>query len=473
MPLPILSVSQIRDWEKATWTTGKTETEVIEKVGHILGPRVDKMASPNGRILILAGKGHNGDDARSAIPHIKAQVRLVNVTNPEQDAADLREALLNFPPDLIIDALFGIGLNRPLNDAWIAFINAINEMNIPVLSVDVPSGLNAETGKPEGAAIRATVTLTLGAVKAGLISNDAGEFVGRLEVAPDIGLVPCSFVSDLNWITAADFHDFPPRRPVTAHKGSFGHAIIVAGSVGYHGAAVLATRGALRAQPGLVTLYTQENTYYPVASQLQAAMVHPWRPAQKLPEKTTAILFGPGLAAESLTQAVKQEMRNLWRDCPLPMIVDASALDWLSTEPAPKSPRVITPHPGEAARLLKTSSEQIQSDRVRALRELSRRYGNCWVVLKGHQTLVGRSNGPILVNSSGNPFLAQGGSGDVLSGYIAGLLAQPPLQSDVAKTISFAVWQHGATADFLSKVTPNWGIEELVLHLGNQTSTNR
>ena len=343
----------MRDWEKATWATGKSETEVIEQVGRIVGPCANKMASPNGRILVLAGKGHNGDDARAAIPHIKAQVRLINVINPEQGAADLRNELLDFRPNLIVDALFGIGLNRPLNEAWIAFIGGINETKIPVLSVDVPSGLNAESGKPEGAAIRATVTLTLGAPKTGLTSKDAAEFVGRLEVAPDIGLIPSSFVSELNWITAADFLDFPPRRPVTAHKGSFGHVVIVAGSVGYHGAAVLAARGALRAQPGLVTLYTQENTYYPVASQLQAAMVHPWRPAQKLPEKTTAILFGPGLAAESLTQAVKQEMRNLWRDCQLPMVVDASALDWLSTEPVPRSPRIITPHPGEAARFLR------------------------------------------------------------------------------------------------------------------------
>ncbi|HKW27802.1 MAG TPA: ADP/ATP-dependent (S)-NAD(P)H-hydrate dehydratase, partial [Verrucomicrobiae bacterium] len=127
---------------------------------------------------------------------------------------------------------------------------------------------------------------------------------------------------------------------------------------------------------------------------------------------------------------------------------------------------VITPHPGEAARLLGLTSNEVQADRPRALREISQRLGNCWVVLKGHQTLVGRSTGDIFVNSSGNPHLAQGGSGDVLAGFIAGLLAQPALRADVGKTLCFAVWQHGHAADLLQAARTNWVVEDLVTELG-------
>ncbi|MGC3959785.1 MAG: NAD(P)H-hydrate dehydratase [Verrucomicrobiota bacterium] len=127
----------------------------------------------------------------------------------------------------------------------------------------------------------------------------------------------------------------------------------------------------------------------------------------------------------------------------------------------------MTPHPGEAARLLKTTPQQIQQDRVHAVREISRRYGNCWVVLKGHQTLIGRSAGEVFVNPSGNPYLAQGGSGDVLAGFIAGLLAQPALQADVIRTVRYAVWQHGAAADVLQARCRNWLVEDLVHEIGN------
>jgi hydroxyethylthiazole kinase-like uncharacterized protein yjeF len=173
------------------------------------------------------------------------------------------------------------------------------------------------------------------------------------------------------------------------------------------------------------------------------------------------------LAAPDLPDQAKMLTRLLWRDSQQPVIVDASALDWLPLDPVPRNAiRVITPHPGEAARLLRSTAQQVQADRVRALRDVSRRFGDTWVVLKGHQTLIGRSTGEIFVNSSGNPHLAQGGSGDVLAGYLAGLLAQPALQADPLKTIRYAVWQHGASADHLSQTRPNWIVEDLVEELG-------
>ncbi|HPC62572.1 MAG TPA: NAD(P)H-hydrate dehydratase, partial [Verrucomicrobiota bacterium] len=181
-----------------------------------------------------------------------------------------------------------------------------------------------------------------------------------------------------------------------------------------------------------------------------------------------AVLVGPGLAAPELPDQIKLLTRLLWRDSALPVVIDASALDWLPLDVTPRDAvRVLTPHPGEAARLLRTTTERVQADRVAAVREISRRYANAWVVLKGHQTLVGRSSGEIYVNGSGNPHLAQGGSGDVLSGYIAGLLAQPGLRQDVCRVLRFAVWQHGAAADRLQRQRANWTVEDLLRELGN------
>lgn len=469
MPLPIISVQQMREWEEATWAVGQTEKEVIGRVGSMVALRALQLTRPDDAILILGGKGHNGDDARAALPHLlERKVISLEAIDPLIALEKLFAALQAAPkPALIIDGLFGTGLSRPLNDDWQKLIAAVNESQIPVLAIDAPSGIDADTGDVRGGAIEANVTLTLAAPKRGLLAPSAIPFVGRLEVAPEIGLIPCPFSSDLNWSCADDFQNLPPSREVVGHKGTYGHVAIVAGSLGYHGAAVLAARGALRAQPGLVSVFTPENIYAPVAAQLQAAMVHPWKSAREFPASGSAILFGPGLAAKQLPETLKKEMIKIWEQSPLPVVADASALDWLPTvRNFPSALRVITPHPGEAARLLAISTDAVQADRVSALRKLSERYGNCMVVLKGHQTLVGKSEGTIFVNSSGNPFLAQGGSGDVLAGYISGLLAQPALQNDPLKTIRYAIWQHGAAADRLCDRKANWTIDDLLNVLG-------
>ena len=223
--------------------------------------------------------------------------------------------------------------------------------------MDVPSGLNADTGENFGAAIEAAVTLTVGAPKIGMLAQAAWPFVGRLEVAGDVGLIPCPLAGELNWTLPDDFENFPPRRAVAGHKGAFGHLAIVAGSFGFHGAAVLAARAAQRAQPGLVTLFTQENVYHAVASQLQSAMVKLWTPETKLLEDASGVLIGPGLAALDVTDQMKAIIRRFWRDWQLPLVVDASALDWLVAHRpmARNAIRVVTPHPGEAARMLNST----------------------------------------------------------------------------------------------------------------------
>ena len=496
MPVPVINLAQMREWERATWAAGQSEAGVIGRVGEKIAEGALQLTRAGDAILILAGKGHNGDDARAARKHLPdRRVELLDVTDPESALAEFQRRTgvapvsdssvsngdsLEACPALLIDGLFGIGLNRPLDDGWKKFIAAVNQSKIPVLAVDVPSGLNADTGELQGAAIEAAVTLTVGAPKTGLLAQGAWPFVGRLEVATDVGLVPCPHKSDLNWTLPADFAGFPPRRAVAAHKGSFGHLVMVAGSFGFHGAAVLAARGAQRAQPGLITLLTREDVYHPIASQLQAVMVNLWRPEIKPFDDASAILIGPGLAAPNLPDDMKAITRRLWRDAETPVIVDASALDWLAPHTLAKERvRIITPHPGEAARLLNTTAQQVQADRVQAVREISRRFGNCWVVLKGHQTLIGRSadlrsdgasspqDGEIFVNPSGNPHLAQGGSGDVLAGFIAGLLAQPALQTDIGRTLRYAVWQHGLAADKLQMTRANWVVEDLPGELGN------
>jgi NAD(P)H-hydrate epimerase len=469
MPVPVINIGRMREWESATWAAGQTEAEVIRRVGKKIARRARKLTRSDDLILILAGKGHNGDDAVAAKEFLEnRRVEIIGVTDPEADLPKL-EQLLQQKPALVIDGLFGIGLNRPLDDGWKKFIAAVNASTIPVLSVDVPSGLNADTGETFGAAIEAAVTLTVGAPKAGMLAQAAWPFVGRLEVAMDVGLIPCPHAGELSWTLPDDFENFPPRRAVAGHKGTFGHLAIVAGSFGFHGAAVLAARAAQRAQPGLVTLFTQENVYHAASSQLQSAMVKLWTPDIKLLEAASGVLIGPGLAALDVTDQMKGIIRRFWRDWHLPVVMDASALDWLAAQHtmARNAVRVVTPHPGEAARMLNMTVPQVQADRPRALRDLSRRFGNCWVVLKGHQTLIGRSEGEIFVNSSGNPHLAQGGSGDALAGFLAGLLAQPALQTDVERTIRHAVWQHGAAADELQAKRANWVVEDLVNELGN------
>lgn len=467
MSLPVISVAQMREWEESTWRTGVTECEVMANAGRAVARRALAMTSPGESILLLAGKGHNGDDARLASGFLPdRKVRLLNIVDPAKSLAEVRGELERFP-NLVVDGLFGIGLNRPLNHEWIELIQEINVSGIPVLAIDVPSGLNADTGETEGAAVYAQTTVTFGAPKRGQIYPGSFPFVGSLVVETEIGLAHCAFSSDLQWSEPSDFRQYPPARRVDGHKGTFGHVCILAGSLGYHGAAVLAARAAARARPGLISLYTQPDCYIPVASQLQATMVHPWTQETIFSESCSAVVVGPGLAAPGLGEPIREAARQLWQTFPMPVVFDASALDWIRPGMTPlNSRRVITPHPGEAARLLQTTVEVVQTNRVAAVRELSSRYGNCWVVLKGHQTMVGRNAGDIFVNPSGNVYMAQGGTGDILSGYLGALLAQPRLQANPLRTIRYAVWRHGASADRLLTRDPGWTTEDLAGSIG-------
>ncbi len=223
MPVPVITVAQMREWEKATWASGQTEAEVIRRVGKRIAKRARKLTRSGDVILLLAGKGNNGNDTRAVAEFLEGRkFELLNITSPEGDLPKLQE-LLRQKFALVIDGLFGIGLNRPLDEHWQKLISTVNEAKIPVLAVDVPSGLNCETGQPEGAAIEAAITLTVGAPKTGMLVQSAWQFVGRLEVLEEVGLVPCPIKSEYNWILPDDFENFPPRRTGRSTKFAHGH----------------------------------------------------------------------------------------------------------------------------------------------------------------------------------------------------------------------------------------------------------
>lgn len=468
MPVPVLTVAEMRAWETASWAAGVHEGDVIRRVGLLIARSIAARTKPGDRIVVVAGKGNNGADARAAAAALNDRdVVLVDASEPAAALPQLRDALAR-PAAVVLDGIFGIGVDRPLEGPWIDLVKALEAARGFLVSIDVPSGLNADTGEPAGAAVHAHETWTVGAPKAGLLTAPAVPYVGRLRLIGDIGLAgqPTAGGS-LQWIQEEDFADFPPRRGIDGNKGTFGHATVIAGSNGYHGAAVLAIRGTMRARPGLSTIIVQPEILAVVAAQLSAPLVKAWLATTKIPDNATSITMGPGLAAKDLPPGVRDMVTKIWRNYDGPVVADASALDWLAPRPAGITfPRVLTPHPGEAARMLDMTAAAIQRDRVGSLRELSRRLGNLWVVLKGHQTLVGRSDGPVFVNSSGNPGLAQGGTGDVLAGFLGGLLAQSHLGKDIGKIVSYGVWAHGHAADRLEERRHNWTSEELAEEIG-------
>jgi len=472
MPDPVLSVEAMRAREMRTWASGIQPETVIRRAGIAVAEVARGMAKPGAPVLVLSGRGHNGDDAEVA----------AGALGEDRDTLSLRlrdpisfgrahewlQAHAGNDDALVVDGLFGIGLNRAIDGDWAGLVAEVNRSGIPVLAVDVPSGLNADTGEPMGVAIEARCTVTLGSVKRGLIEERAAPYVGRLELAHDIGLVAAGNDSGIYWSHAGDFRHFPPRRGLSGHKGMFGHVAVVAGTPGYHGAAVLAARGALRARPGLVTVVTDERCYVPVASQLQSAMVRVWGGEPLDGSGVTAVVMGPGLASASLSPAWRAEMHRVWSEAECPVVADASVLDALPAGRVRSGIRVVTPHPGEAGRLLRLTAGEVQADRLGALGLLQQRWAgsDIWVVLKGRHTLIGGPDGTIRVNSSGNPGLAQGGSGDVLAGYLGGLLAQPTLRAAAGTAVGYGVWRHGWAADQLERQGTAWTVEELVGALG-------
>ena len=250
-----------------------------------------------------------------------------------------------------------------------------------------------------------------------------------------------------------------PQRDPASHKGNHGHVGIIGGSTGYHGAPVLAGRASLRAQPVVGQyFYTSLSASFRTVPERHGA---PMGAGLRGCIESGQLAVGPGLAGDDIEDSLRQTVLDLWCQSGKPMVIDASALDWVPKKSPETSARLLTPHSGEAARLLDCSVDKVESDRLRAARTLAELFG-VTVLLKGRHTILTQATGPALVNSTGNVGLAQGGSGDVLAGFIGGLLAQPVFRNREIQAVTYAAWKHGWRIDQLTAAGDYWGMDDLL-----------
>ncbi|MGH9367953.1 MAG: NAD(P)H-hydrate dehydratase, partial [Thermoanaerobaculia bacterium] len=358
----------------------------------------------------------------------------------------------------VVDALFGTGLARPLEGEAARVVAAIRRAGKPVVAADLPSGLSSDTGERIGPAVRAARTVAFGAPKICHVAYPARASCGSIVVA-DIGIsraVLQRLQPRLALAEAADIRRLLPERPPDSHKGRFGRLAVVAGSRGKAGAAILAARGALRAGAGLVTVFCAESLQDAIVSALPEAMTHGLaeeegaiaeaaaRPALSALRFFDAAVVGPGLSTAPGTVGF---LRRLLK-ARLPLVCDADALNAFAGEPGALAGRVLTPHPGEAARLLGVPAREIQADRIGAARRLARA-SRAVVLLKGAASLLATDGGRrVTVNPTGTPLMSTAGSGDVLAGAIGAFLAGG-LRGAEAALVS--AWLHGAAGELCAR----------------------
>ena len=361
--------------------------------------------------------------------------------------------------DLLVDAIFGTGLNAPVEGLPATAIQLMNASGRPIVAIDLPSGLDADTGAVLGAAITAMLTVTLACPKRGLYLGVGPNHAGMVRVA-DIGIPPDLMAAakiPVTLLDAAQVRPWLPVRSRTAHKGTCGHAGIIAGSVGKTGAATMAALGALRVGAGLVTVATPRSLNDVLEAKLLEAMTVPvpeteartlstkaLAPLLAFATDKTAMAIGPGIGTHPETKAL---VHSLLSSLTRPIVLDADGLnavaghrELLSTVHAPL---LVTPHPGEMARLLEVSTADVQKDRLGAATRLAQEH-KVYVVLKGAGTVVAAPDGRLVVNSTGNPGMATAGTGDVLTGMLVGLLAQGLSPWEAACT---GVYLHGLAGD--------------------------
>jgi len=361
----------------------------------------------------------------------------------------------------IVDALFGTGLNAPVRGLAADAIAAMNGCGAPVFAIDIASGLSADTGTPLGAAVRATLTATFAFPKVGQLVYPGFEHTGLLAVV-DIG-IPAEAIAAVDprvsLLEQQEVGRLLAQRPRDAHKGNFGHVLVVAGSRGKTGAALLASGGAARAGAGLVTLAVPASLQPVLEAQVRetmttvlpdtgrgAAALADGRTVDALLADRAAVVCGPGIGTAPETRAM---VAHLVRRCAAPLVLDADGLNAVAGTSVLRErsgPTVVTPHPGEMGRLLGTDSARVQADRLGAARALARSDGVV-VVLKGARTIIASPDGGAAISPTGNPGMATGGTGDVLAGIVGGLLAQGLTPFDAA---TLAVFAHGAAGDAIA-----------------------
>lgn len=360
--------------------------------------------------------------------------------------------------DLIVDALFGTGLSKPLEGMLADLVEGLNDLPVPRVAVDLPSGLNGSRSEPLGPHVVADLTVTFAAPKIVHVFPPASEAVGEL-VVTDLGIPP-ELVDEagegggpLHLLTGEELSNLIPEREPDSHKGDYGHALIVAGSPGKAGAAILAARAAVRAGAGLVTAAVPESILDVVDLGSIESMTLPLPSLDRVLdalEGKSVVAMGPGLGQEKETG---EAIRRIALEVSLPLILDADGINAFAGRAAELAGRgaetVLTPHPGELGRLLGIPASEVQEDRIEAARRAAAQT-EAVVVLKGHRTLVVTPGGEVHVNATGNPGMASGGTGDVLTGLIAGLLSQGLGALDAAR---LGVYLHGLAGDLAAART--------------------
>ena len=485
----VLNTAQMREADRRTITDlGVPSLVLMEHAARQVVCAVESRwpsLARGGRIAVLCGKGNNGGDglavtrmlaARGAAVRAylaapaaeiggdagvnlaalrRAGAPVVDASSPsawETARADLGAC------DLVIDALFGTGLTRPLAAHWRSIVNDLNGSGVPAASIDLPSGLSADTSEVIGEAVAAALTVTLGAPKLPLLLDPAAARAGTVVVA-DIG-VPAAVVDALagprvTVITRSWARRRVPRRGRDTHKGDYGRVLVAAGSTGKTGAAGLAALGALRSGAGLVTVATPRVCLPAVAALAPEYMtlgidhddgrVRGEAAAAVLAERCDVLAVGPGLGRGT---GVTRFVRELVGRAPVPMVLDADALNAFAGDPAglrgrPDRALVITPHAGEMGRIIGRPAEYVTAHRLDVARDLAGEQG-IFVVLKGGRTLVATPAGDVWINVTGNPGMATGGTGDVLTGVLAAWMAQLP---DVEAACGLGVCLHGLAGD--------------------------
>ena len=487
----LVTSGEMRRIDAETIARGTPGETLMERAGTLAADVVRQRFRRELRrgVLVVAGKGNNGGDAFVIARHLRRRRVRVEVALAARESdvgGDARTNLLRWRrlgggireisrgglttlaeaasrAGVIVDGLFGTGLRGALDERSQAIVETLNGASAPILAVDVPSGLDADRGLPLGAAVQATVTVTFGYPKVGLVVHPGAELAGEVVVA-DIGISGDALrevAPRQRLLTSAAVGSALPRRAPDSHKGSYGHVLVLAGSLGKSGAAMLCGRASLRAGAGLTTVASPSSALGLALAQTPELMTEAlpdhdggWRfannDAQRLLhlfDGKDSLVFGPGIGVTGATRALCEW---LIASSPMPLVIDADGLNclagqigWLKKR---RSPLVLTPHPGEMARLLSCSTGDVQENRLDAARRLAGDYGTT-VVLIGARTVIADPGVVVAVNPTGNPGMASGGMGDALAGMIGSLLAQGIEATEAAEV---AVFWHGAAADRVS-----------------------
>ena len=473
LPTALYTAQQVRDLDQiAIQERGIPGIKLMKSAGRSVFDEINHRW-PGSPITVFCGAGNNGGDgyivAALALEN-RVPVQLIQLASPEKLTSDARTAyeyavsagvpMTPFSDCLdlhvgitvggvIVDSLLGTGLNGQVREPYTQAIRLINHSGLPVVAVDIPSGLSSDTGAALGVAIEADVTVTFIGLKQGLLTGRGSALCGEL-IYNDLSVPADIFDGVKHTATRLDRQDLMasfPSRHRDAHKGDFGHVLVIGGDEGYGGAVAMAAEAALRTGAGLVSVATRPEHVSAILARRPELMVKGVASGQELVpllSSPTVLVVGPGLGQSPWSEQMLQQAASTG----LPMVLDADALNIISggrVIPNPGNANwVITPHPGEAARLLGITNAEVQADRFAAVRALHKIF-NCVVVLKGAGSLVCTAGDqPVGVCTAGNPGMASGGMGDALSGIIGALLAQG-LPSDIA--LPMGVCLHAEAAD--------------------------